>query len=433
MKNFITALFMGATVTVLPLNAQTNAATLLQEINETKTPVYTPPVNGGKVLQLKMQYGSPHIANPGEINALKKGKIATIGLVYTDHPKDARFDKLTRQRIEALKKLDPALFGNEEIQWRLVRQTQCPDRASAQKLFHGISITYKPAQNPELMKKELTWLDSVFKSNSTHNIKTEKLLNYSYTETYTIDPKTKKKIVLKSDTTYFSEGPYTAVPAAPVVMHFTLPPFTDDVVTQTLNRNNWKNMLVVADVTGSMSPYTAQLFAWIKLANLGERVKHFVFFNDGDLTPDDKKVIGRTGGIYNGEATTFEAAFELAQKAMRQGGGGDIPENNVEALLKGMEVCPGAEHIVMIADNWAPVKDVSLLKALDKPIHIILCGSGIGINTQYLDIARATGGSVHTMEQDLAQLAKMNEGEELEINGQFFKISKGKFVPVIRV
>jgi hypothetical protein len=50
------------------------------------------------------------------------------------------------------------------------------------------------------------------------------------------------------------------------------------------------------------------------------------------------------------------------------------------------------------------------------------------MNTLYLDIAYATGGSIHTMEQDLIDVAKIGEGKTIKLNGMKFKMTGGKFV-----
>jgi hypothetical protein len=102
-------------------------------------------------------------------------------------------------------------------------------------------------------------------------------------------------------------------------------------------------------------------------------------------------------------------------------------------LIKTQERAPECKEIIMIADNFANVKDISLLEKVKKPVHIILCGARVGVNLDYLNIARATGGSVHTIEQDLEDLAKLNEGETITIKGQKFKIEKGKFKLVYEV
>ena len=198
-------------------------------------------------------------------------------------------------------------------------------------------------------------------------------------------------------------------------------------------KTEWANMTIVADLTGSMSPYTTQLVLWFKLKANDKRVKDLVFFNDGDSTPHNKKILGHTGGIYYSKAVNYDSIRALALKTIFAGGGGDGPENNIEALLYAIDKSPKANDIIMVADNTAPVKDISLLYALKKPIHIILCGTSYGINPQYLTIARQTGGSIHTMEKDLEDLVKKNEGESFEFLGEKFTIIGGVVVKVRRM
>ena len=45
----------------------------------------------------------------------------------------------------------------------------------------------------------------------------------------------------------------------------------------------------------------------------------------------------------------------------------------------------------------------------------------------HIDLAKATGGSIHTMEEDLTELSALNEGEILKILGKKYIIEKGKF------
>jgi hypothetical protein len=85
------------------------------------------------------------------------------------------------------------------------------------------------------------------------------------------------------------------------------------------------------------------------------------------------------------------------------------------------------QNNILIADNWSNIKDYSLMKFVNKPIKIILCGAFLGVNTQYLDLAKATGGSIHTIEEDLTELSALNEGEILKILGKKYIIEKGKF------
>lgn len=209
--------------------------------------------------------------------------------------------------------------------------------------------------------------------------------------------------------------------------------FDDFVVQQVLERNDWREMLIVSDLTGSMTPYIAQLFLWFKLNTIDDRIKQFVFFNDGNTTLDTDKIIGATGGIYQTKSKKYEEVEDLAIQCMLSGHGGDYPENDVEAILKGLRLCNDCEQNILIADNDSNIRDLKLLTKIDQPIRIILCGVIDFINPEYLNLARATGGSIHLMEQDLFDLIKMNEGEILKIGEREYVIEADKFVEVKRM
>jgi hypothetical protein len=208
-------------------------------------------------------------------------------------------------------------------------------------------------------------------------------------------------------------------------------PLPDSTVFKIFKRNSWKNINVVGDVTGSMYPYTGQLLLWLKLHSLDSLTNRFVFFNDGDNTPDNKKKIGKTGGVYYRQCKSFEEVKDLVKTTMMKGGGGDCPENNIEALLAAEKQFPDASCQVLIADNWANIKDMELTMQLTKPVRIVLCGVyDYNVNINYLNLARKTKGSVHLMEQDLYNLSLLHEGEVLKIGRKNYKVKKGEFVEV---
>ena len=64
----------------------------------------------------------------------------------------------------------------------------------------------------------------------------------------------------------------------------------------------------------------------------------------------------------------------------------------------------------------------------NRPVRVILCGTQFGINKQYLDLARATNGPVHTMEEDIENLMRLKEGEKITMQKQTFIIKNGRFV-----
>jgi len=84
----------------------------------------------------------------------------------------------------------------------------------------------------------------------------------------------------------------------------------------------------------------------------------------------------------------------------------------------------------MIADNWEDPCDMHLvnyLKSRGVPVRVIVCGVNGSFNMNYLQIARATGGSVHTMEEDLTNLASMKDGARFKIGGVKIMMKSGKF------
>jgi hypothetical protein len=220
----------------------------------------------------------------------------------------------------------------------------------------------------------------------------------------------------------------------PLTLSSGFPPVSlhdpDSVVTSVMRRNTWENMLVVTDVTGSMSPYTAQIFAWLPNALATGKCAGFVFFNDGDQKKTPQKTVGKTGGIYGTSSVRSDSIYMAARKAMSGGDGGDQPENNVEAMIWAINNIPAGKDIVLIADNWATPRDLSLFEKVNRPVHIVLCGARGGVNPAYLFLARATRGTVHTVTDDVTNLADMQEGETVKVGFQTFLLNDGRFVPL---
>ena len=205
--------------------------------------------------------------------------------------------------------------------------------------------------------------------------------------------------------------------------------FSDTVISSVLNRNKWFDKLVVCDLTGSMRPYTTELSIWYQLNYKKDNKLQFVFFNDGDGINDEKKIIGKTGGIYYSPSKGKDSLTSLIAKVSARGDGGDCAENNMEALIKGVKMAKPFKELVAIVDNKSPVKDIELLKDFKTPVHIVLCGENPGwILSDYLLIAWKTKGSIHTIEQDITDIAKMSEGQEIKIGNISYRIMGGEFV-----
>ncbi|MCD6068955.1 MAG: hypothetical protein K0S33_3781 [Bacteroidetes bacterium] len=328
-----------------------------------------------KKLYLEFGYGDFALTNPKEIEAVKNGVIKSVELVYTRYPKDQDLTELNERRIGFLHLLCPSLFGNPVTQWSIISQTNCKSEAAAKNMFHGFVIIYKPAPTAESSARELAHMMDVWKN---------------------------KTVV------------------------------ADSSVLKVFRRNKWTNMTVATDLTGSMSPYLSQVFLWYKLTFATKKFSEFIFFNDGDMTDDRLKKTGKAGGVYYCKGDNKDSVLKTAAVCMKNGYGGDCPENNVEAILYAAKKNPGLKEVIMIADNWAPMRDYGLMSQVKIPVHIILCGQekGVPINTEYLDLARHTKGSLHTMEEDINKLTELAEGKTIEIGGFVYRVSGGKFLKI---
>jgi hypothetical protein len=320
----------------------------------------------------KMNFNEFTIENAAAVSLLSGAVILRVDLVYTNYPDGADFSLLNKRRLLELYLLSPQVFGNPNTQWRFVSQTNCKSVLEANKMFHGIVVTYRPAASMASSEIERSYLKSVVAGK-------------------------------------------TAI--------------YDSTIFKVFKRNKkWHDMLVISDFTGSMSPYGAQVLLWQALNMTNKPIKNFVFFNDGDMTPDKEKEIGNTGGIYYCTAENLDTVVNTASETIMNGCGGDSPENDIEAILYGIKKYPDCSEIVLIADNLSNMRDYELLSKIKKPVKVILCGTNYGINVQYVNLAYRTKGSIHTIEQDIDNMIEMKEGEKFKIGKKNFKISGGKII-----
>lgn len=204
----------------------------------------------------------------------------------------------------------------------------------------------------------------------------------------------------------------------------------NNVVFSVFKRNkNWNNKLIVVDLTGSMYPYGQQVSTWLKLNFQRDTTgQNVVFFNDGDRKSDDEKKIGATGGIYHCRAKTVDELIATMELTIKKGQGGDAPENVLESIIYGLNKSGKVDDVILIADNWAKVRDIKMLPRIKVPVRVILCGvvEGMEITEDYLNIAYKTKGSVHTIEQDITDLMKQSSNKKFNINGVDYIIKNGR-------
>ncbi|GAB1447333.1 hypothetical protein MASR2M44_03260 [Bacteroidota bacterium] len=200
----------------------------------------------------------------------------------------------------------------------------------------------------------------------------------------------------------------------------------DSTIFYVFKRNpHWKKVMMVVDMTGSMFPYIGQMLVWFKATYEEGKIKYYVLFNDGDNIPDEKKVIGRTGGVHPFEAKDYKKLKKDIEDVRKMGEGGDDPENDLEAINSAMIAYRDYGDLVLLADD-SPIRDMSLLKRIRKPVHVVLCGTKKGINDQYLKLAYATKGTIHTTHTDI-DMKKIKDGDEIIVEKDIFKFKNGQF------
>ena len=404
---------------------------------------------------LKIGFASAVFMQPSLAKSLRTRTIQKIELIYTDFQLSGTFNQseLNKARCLLLLKAIPQIKENDMIEWGVTVQTAAKNRVDARKMFHGFIITVRPPSSKAHTRFEISMMEEALKSvemeidSVEHREIKKPRKKYLHTGMYL--PISKRKRV--KGVLYKRKGIWNrprqmyvqidTVTRIKKIVHYK-PKKTvlsrkylsfavlDSTFFTVMDRHkDWNNILFVTDVTGSMSRYSIQVLLWHKLNYLDKRARQFSFFNDGDNKSTLHKKIGSTGGIYHVKGETYEDVETEIFKTMNRGGGGDGPENDVEALIDGIKSCPDAEQVVLVADNWSNVRDMELLEALNVPVKIIICGSNSAIvNLHYIELAYKTGGSIHTIEQDIDNLMELGSGKSIKIGGRYYLIKDGKFV-----
>lgn len=369
-------------------------------------------------------FAKPLILNPEQEKQLQEKVVLKIELVYTKFRTSPTFNqiKLNQNRLKELKKVAPKLFENPLWEYELISQTNGNSREYCNNMFHGFVITFRPNSSKNNLKQEGNYLN---------NLITTMLKNDS-----TINDTTPKKFNIKThydlnkgyihDTTWYID---TFSPPHPPDFFYNHALYKDSTVLNVFERNtNWNNFVIVTDVTGSMSPYSAQVFIWLKAQAENKKAKYFVFFNDGDDKDSKKKKPLDTKGIYVAENKSIDEVTKTAIKCMERGdGGGENMENDVEAIIEGIKYYPNADAVILVADNMESMRDYKYLDKIKKPVIVILCGTRGRINVQYLDLARQTKGSIHTSTSDITNLQNIKEEETFFIEDKEYMYKKGRF------
>ncbi|PKP49265.1 MAG: hypothetical protein CVT95_03615 [Bacteroidetes bacterium HGW-Bacteroidetes-12] len=380
-------------------------------------------IHNNQVL-IEMPFAKEIILNKEQKKQLQERVIVKIELVYTRFKTSEKFNQteLNKKRLLELKKLVPEVFDFPVWEYQLISQNNGNSREECSKMFHGFIITFRPLSTDAYAQQESDYVKQLVSNLS----KIDSLAKDTTPKPYHIKTRWENGYVY--DTIWGEEKKIDFYPPPPPNPYLASLK-EDSTVLNAFSRNkNWTNFIVVTDATGSMSPYYTQVLTWLRQQLNNENARLFVFFNDGDRKPSDKKLLLETGGIYVTTERSYEMVSQTINKCISGGaGGGETKENDVEAMLLGLKHYPEAKNIVLIADNYEKMRDYEFMDKITIPVHIFLCGADRFINLQYLDLARVTKGSVHTKNEDIYNLYQLKEGEVVTIENRDYMLKNGVF------
>ena len=419
MRFFSFWIFLFSTQSLLANQFQQLVDTPIQEVGEVN-------LNQLKSNQLaiSMPFSDELILNPEQKRYFEEQVVIKIELVYTKYRTSTTFDqkKLNHNRLIELKKLLPALFENSLWEFALVSQTNGNSREECDTMFHGFIITFRPNSSSNTLAQETEYLEKVV----AQLVKQTKKDSIPDQLTYDLKTRWDDRIGYVHDTIW-KVNEEEQIPPPDFFYDQLL--YKDSTVLNAFARNkNWKNFIVVTDVTGSMSPYIAQVFVWLKEQTENNNAKYFVFFNDGDNKESRQKKPLKTEGIYGCTNNGLDAVMQKAALCMKKGsGGGEGLENDVEAILFGLHEFSEADEVILVADNYESMRDYQFLEEIKKPVRIIICGAKTRVNIEYLDLARITKGSIHTTKSDVFNLPQVQKSQTIVIDGQSYLFYNERF------
>ncbi|GAB4257104.1 MAG: hypothetical protein Kow0079_14250 [Vicingaceae bacterium] len=339
--------------------------------------------------------------------------ITSIQLVYTQYRTSSAFNqqKLNNNRLLKLFKLYPNLANKITWEFDLIEQTGAKSKTEGMSYFHGFIISYRPPVTAESFEEEKKYLQQVIK-----NIDDKKL-------DYTIKTSWNDTFGYQYDTVWTE-----VKPPEPPKNYYQPDLFQSKDVITVLDSINLNKSIIVCDVTGSMSPYIQQVIKFIKTSTNRKEVMGYVFFNDGDKKKSKNKKVLKTGGIYIANNNNEEEVLNVLNQTMINGdGGGEGIENDIEAIIEGIKTFPECEQVILIADNLEFLRDRAYIAEVAKPVHTIICTQHTVINPDYLDLAKATNGSIWIKGNHLKDFQLITNQNSVVFLNHVYTLNNNKF------
>lgn len=211
-------------------------------------------------------------------------------------------------------------------------------------------------------------------------------------------------------------------------------PYSENGFASVMDRNNFSNPLVIADASSDMAYIDDELEGWFAKNAKANPNSQFVFFNDGDMKPENQKTVGSTGGLYYTPALSLDKLSVFMNNVIDKSNDNDSPDNYVEALISGMKMAKQPyTDVVLLVDNHSTPRDMNLLSQVNHPVHVVVFCSIKGgcdhsfVRPDYLKIAWKTKGTLHINGIDYNDVSKLKNGETIKICETNYKLVNGEF------
>jgi hypothetical protein len=107
-------------------------------------------------------------------------------------------------------------------------------------------------------------------------------------------------------------------------------------------------------------------------------------------------------------------------------------DNCVQALIRMQDSGDSNAELILVSNYFSKVYGLELVTNIKKPVRIVLGSVNIlhGIHPDYLWLAYKTGGSIHTIEDDVWNISSTPQGGIITIGGHSYKLLHNRFFEV---
>ncbi len=198
------------------------------------------------------------------------------------------------------------------------------------------------------------------------------------------------------------------------------------------NKDQWTAKRIIANIDCSMYQYLDELMVWNYSDEQEQNNNSYWLFNGFQNNSKPSGLGNDRRGIFYVPNNDVAGFCNTVDKIVNFNCGGNRLENVVEALILGAKDKSPEEELLFIADNYSDVSDLNKLRELHVPVRVLLTASEYGVNEHYLEIAYRTGGSVHTIHEDIPSrhLQALKDGEQLQVGKYRYQFFKGRFMKV---